>query len=92
MTNVIVSSFAFPKQLCRQVGSDRLGDQKNRINDIKNHPWFAEFDWDKLQDRKMPASLILPVKNNIDMSNFDEYPSETRDETPDETSGWDDDF
>lgn len=79
------------KRLCRQVASDRLGIQKNGINDIKNHPWYAEFDWEILQNHKMPAPLILPVKDNLDMSNFDEYPKE-RDDTPDETSGWDSDF
>lgn len=39
----------------------------------------------------MIAPLIPTVKNNTDLSNFDEYPSE-RDDTPEETSGWDEDF
>lgn len=79
------------KRLCRQVGSDRLGVQKNGIKDVKSHAWFAEFDWGKLQSRKMTAPLILPVKSNTDLSNFEDYPSD-REETPDEVSGWDDDF
>lgn len=79
------------KRLCRQNGPDRLGLQKNGIKDIKGHPWFNEFDWEKLQVRKMPAALVLPVKSNTDLSNFEEYPRD-RDETPDEMSGWDDDF
>lgn len=79
------------KRLCRQNGPDRLGVQKNGINDIKAHQWFAEFDWDKLQARKTPAPLVLPVKSNLDLSNFEEYPKD-RDETPDEISGWDSDF
>jgi len=79
------------KRLCRPVANERLGHQKNGIADIKNHQWFADFQWDKLQARKLPAHLILPVKNNLDLSNFDEYPKD-RDEAPDETSGWDRDF
>lgn len=79
------------KRLCRQIGSDRLGIQKNGIKDIKCHQWYNEFSWDSLQARKMQAPLILPVKNNLDLSNFEEYPKD-RDETPDEMSGWDKDF
>lgn len=77
--------------MCRQNGPDRLGVQKNGIADIKNHPWFADFDWERLQARKMTPPLILPVKNNLDLSNFEEYPDD-HDETPDENSGWDNDF
>lgn len=79
------------KRLCRQNGMDRLGLQKNGIKDIKGHQWFNEFDWEKLKVRKMPAALVLPVKSNTDLSNFEEYPKD-RDETPDEMSGWDADF
>lgn len=79
------------QRLCRQIGSERLGVQKNGIKDIKCHQWFGSFDWDRLQARKVSAPLILPVKNNIDMSNFEDYPKD-RDETPDEISGWDSDF
>lgn len=68
-----------------------MGNQKNGVMDIKNHSWFNGFDWNKLKSRKMVAPLIPTVKSNTDLSNFDEYPSE-RDETPEETSGWDEDF
>jgi cGMP-dependent protein kinase 1 len=79
------------KRLCRQIGSERLGVQKNGIEDVKNHQWYSEFEWEKLQARKIPAPLILPVKSNIDLSNFEDYPKD-RDETPDEISGWDANF
>lgn len=79
------------KRLCRQNGADRLGVQKNGINDIKNHQWFAEFDWKQLHNRKAVAPLILPVKSNLDLSNFEEY-TKDNDETSDELSGWDSDF
>jgi cGMP-dependent protein kinase 1 len=79
------------KRLCRQIGSDRLGVQKNGIRDIKVHQWFAEFDWDKLAARKTTAPLVLPVRSNVDLSNFEDYPKD-RDETPDEMSGWDNEF
>lgn len=50
--------------------------------------WFDGFAWDKLTERSMNAPLKRPIKNNIDLSNFDEYPRE-RDEPPDEITGWD---
>jgi hypothetical protein len=58
---------------------------------ILNLRWFKGFDWAKLRDRTMAAPLVRPVKNNMDRSNFDEYPRD-RDEPADETSGWDFDF
>lgn len=79
------------KRLCRQAPSERLGVQKNGIKDIKTHSWFSNFDFDRLEAHKMTAPLILPVKNNTDMTNFDEY-SDERDEPPDDLSGWDAEF
>lgn len=80
------------KRLCRKDPAERLGCQKNGINDIREHSWYADFDWEKLRTRKLTAPLKRPVKNNRDLSNFDEYPIKDRDDPPDETSGWDDDF
>lgn len=80
------------KRLCRQAPSERLGVQKNGMKDIKTHAWFSNFDFDRLEARKMTAPLILPVKNNTDMSNFDEYCDEILDDPPDDLSGWDSDF
>lgn len=79
------------KRLCRQTGSDRLGVQKNGIKDIKAHSWYSDFQWDRLEARKMTAPLVLPVKNNTDLTNFDDYPKDF-DDPQDDLSGWDKDF
>ena len=47
----------------------RLGH--NSIDEIKNHPWFKEIDWDHLLE--MPAPIIPEVKDIFDTSNFEEH-------------------
>ena len=39
----------------------RLGCTGGGITELKAHPWFAGFDWDALEDGRMPA----PIQPNI---------------------------
>ena len=45
----------------------RLGE--NSIDEIKNHPWFKDINWDKLD--QMPAPYIPEIKDDFDTSNFE---------------------
>ncbi|KAJ2163085.1 cAMP-dependent protein kinase catalytic subunit [Coemansia sp. RSA 552] len=65
--------------------SRRLGNLHGGSDDIKDHRWFAEVDWARLEAREIPAPLIPPQKVEGDTSNFDKYP-ETEDVYGDMTS------
>lgn len=41
----------------------RLGSGSGGIKEIKNHNWFADLDWNAIQDRKL-ASPFLPEEDS----------------------------
>ena len=52
----------------------RLG--RNGYQEIQEHPWFAEINWEDLAARKIKAPLQPKLKNLNDLSNFANYDSE----------------
>lgn len=54
--------------------SRRFGNLKGGSNDIKNHKWFAEINWDILFKRRVLPPIIPMVNGDGDMSNYDLYP------------------
>ncbi|KAM6176479.1 cGMP-dependent protein kinase 2 isoform 1-T1 [Erethizon dorsatum] len=79
------------RRLCRQNPTERLGNLKNGINDIKKHRWLNGFNWEGLKARNLPSPLRRELSGPIDHSYFDKYPPE-KGVPPDELSGWDKDF
>merc|ERR1711907_412030 len=41
------------KSLCRQDPTERIGFQRNGINDIRKHRWFQGFDWEGLPRKRL---------------------------------------
>lgn len=41
-------------------------------DDIKNHPWFKDVDWEKLYKKEIKPEFIPIVEHEIDVSNFDD--------------------
>jgi len=42
--------------------SKRYGNLKNGVNDIKNHRWFSDIDWNLLVQKKLPVPYKPTVK------------------------------
>jgi len=58
------------KKLLNPKASKRYGCLAGGAALIKNHAWFARFDWRAFLSRRLPAPVVLPVKSPEDMSNF----------------------
>ncbi|KAF7203639.1 cGMP-dependent protein kinase 1 isoform X1 [Nothobranchius furzeri] len=80
------------KKLCRDNPSERLGNLKNGVKDIQKHKWFEGFNWEGLRKGTLTPPIIPEVSSQTDTSNFDNFPEDTEEPPPDDTSGWDYDF
>lgn len=80
------------KKLCRDNSAERLGYQKGGIRDIQKHKWFDGFNWEGLRNRSLHPPITPKIQNQLDTSNFDEYPTDADGPPPDDVSGWDDQF
>ena len=55
----------------------RLGNLLHGSDDIKNHAWFAEVNWERLAKRDIEAPYVPPVRGGVgDASQFDRYPED----------------
>ena len=53
--------------------NQRLGSFAGGDNDIKNHGWFGNFDFDALVETRLKAPWKPNVKNPLDVSMFDNW-------------------
>ena len=65
--------------------SKRLGCIAGGARSVKEHPWFAEVDWEALYYKKVGAPIIPKVSSADDSGNFDDYPNENVQERKDYT-------
>ncbi|XP_022095136.1 cAMP-dependent protein kinase catalytic subunit PRKX-like [Acanthaster planci] len=51
----------------------RIGCMVNGSDDIKNHDWFKETDWDAVRRRQLKPPIVPTVTHDGDTQNFDKY-------------------
>mmetsp|Transcript_9464 Transcript_9464/g.25678 ORF Transcript_9464/g.25678 Transcript_9464/m.25678 type:complete len:283 (-) Transcript_9464:161-1009(-) len=54
----------------------RIGNLRGGAKDVKRHAWFRGIDWDKLNERALPAPIQPSLSGEDDLSLFDKYPDE----------------
>ena len=84
---------SFISELLQPKVAKRLGCGHNGALDLKNHAWYAGFDWNALEKGKMVPPYIPTILHQEDLSNFEEI-LETSVDFPicTDNSGWDADF
>jgi len=65
---------ALVKRLLTPDLGKRYGNLKNGVDDIKQHKWFKDINWQNLLAKQIPAPFRPVVHGDADTSNFDEYP------------------
>ena len=54
----------FINRLLQRKPLNRLG--LNGPEDVKNHPWLRDFEWEELLYHRMPAPFVPPIEDNFD--------------------------
>lgn len=81
------------KRLLSREVQTRLGNLKGGAEDIKQHKWFQDIDFDALMKRQLKAPWVPKVSGIADTSNFDPYGVEDHPEDGYVDHGnWDKDF
>ncbi|GMH95150.1 hypothetical protein TL16_g13088 [Triparma laevis f. inornata] len=66
--------------LCTREVLARLGCMRGGCEDVKEHTFFENINWRELKAKKPPAPWKPPIKDNMDVSNFDDiYDDEPED-------------
>ncbi|XP_032817552.2 cGMP-dependent protein kinase 1-like isoform X1 [Petromyzon marinus] len=82
------SARSFVHRMCRPRPGQRLGNGKNGLASVRNHSWFRNVDWRKLQSCQIEAPTARLIRKGSPYVNFDRLPRDSQ-EPPDELSGWD---
>eukprot|EP00441_Pelagodinium_beii_P006087 CAMPEP_0197688552 /NCGR_PEP_ID=MMETSP1338-20131121/105612_1 /TAXON_ID=43686 ORGANISM="Pelagodinium beii, Strain RCC1491" /NCGR_SAMPLE_ID=MMETSP1338 /ASSEMBLY_ACC=CAM_ASM_000754 /LENGTH=744 /DNA_ID=CAMNT_0043270771 /DNA_START=28 /DNA_END=2262 /DNA_ORIENTATION=+ len=82
------------KSLCRKEPAERLPMKKGGSSNLKNHPWYKFFDWEKFDNLTLPPPYVPPVQSQKDASNFSARKEDLPPKVPykDTGSGWDKGF
>ena len=70
------------KHLLEQDLSKRYGNLKGGVNDIKNHRFFKNLDWNAVISYKVKPSYVPKVSGDGDVGNFSVYDDDSDMSTP----------
>jgi len=82
---IVQVKYGFPQNIVNDLAQDLITRlivrrQANRFGclargdmDIRDHPWFAVIDTDKLLNKRIPAPWVPRIKDALDTSHFDSY-------------------
>lgn len=102
--NIVNGNITFPSSfnkvlkelivgLLKRDTNARLGNLKGGTDDIRDHKWFAAFDFNAYLLKQIKPMWKPKVKDATDVSNFDAFGLDEHPETPyKDTSNWDKDF
>ncbi|KAJ8680185.1 hypothetical protein QAD02_015972 [Eretmocerus hayati] len=77
--------------LLRSKPTERLGNLRGGIDDIRNHKWFGNFDWQALIAMTMPSPITQQINDHLDTQHFEKCPPEKFD-VKNENHDWAEDF
>jgi hypothetical protein len=60
----------FTNKCIRRKPANRLGFEKG-IQELKDHPWFKNFDWEALYKKTMQAPWVPPKGDNYKGKSFE---------------------
>lgn len=64
------------RRLLNRDSRGRLGCGKAGIKEIFKHPWFSKVNWSELEKGNAPVPFVPEVRDETDVSNFDEVAPE----------------
>lgn len=65
------------KHLLESDVNKRYGNLKRGIQDIKNHRWFEQLDWEFLEQKRLIPIYVPKVSGKDDTIHFTEYVDDT---------------
>jgi len=82
------------KAILKAEPSERLPMRAGGVNNLKQHRWYQDFDWEGLVSRALTPPYLPAVRNHTDLRNFSHVKAQKANhlEWKDDGSGWDNDF
>merc|ERR1712204_166180 len=62
--HVTKTAITIIRKFCRENPTERLGYQKDGIQDIKKHRWYQGFDWEGLEARTLSPPIVPKIKDH----------------------------